>query len=82
MAMACRESGTSEKVNQLKEVIRQLRGAVFMLKDQIEESFVSRLCEVSVKIKMNRFDTPNSDVSRKIPKFISNVLKKRIYIVN
>ena len=31
MAMACRENGTSEEVNQLKEVIRQLRGAVSML---------------------------------------------------
>ena len=35
MAMACRENGTSEEVNQLKEVIRQLRGAVFMLKDKM-----------------------------------------------
>ena len=38
MAMACKENGTSEEANQLKEVIRQLRGAVSMLKDQIEES--------------------------------------------
>ena len=36
--MACRENETSEEVNQLKEVIRQLRGAILMLKDQIEES--------------------------------------------
>ena len=37
MVMACRKNGTPEEVNQLKEVIRQLRGAVSMLKDQIEE---------------------------------------------
>ena len=53
-----------------------------MLKDQIEESLSADRAGISVKIKMNRFDTPNSNVSRKIPKFRSHVLKKRIYIVN
>ena len=92
MAMTCRENATSEEVNQLKEVIQQLRGAVSTLSEKLKENenvkrpdrriVVSRPCAVSVKMKMNRFDTPNSNVSRKIPKFRSIVLKKRIYIVN
>ena len=92
MAMACRENATSEEVNQLKEVIQQLRGAVSTLSEKLKENenvkrpnrrtVVSRPCAVSVKMKMNRFDTPNPNVSRKIPNFRSIVLKKRIYIVN
>ena len=94
MAMACRENATSEEVNQLKEVIQQLRGAVSTLSEKLKEKenvkikrpdrriVVSRPCAVSVKMKINRFDTPNPNVSRKIPNFRSIVLKKRIYIVN
>ena len=83
MAMACRENGTSEEVNQLKDrgdsAVQRSR---FNVKRPDRRIVVSRPCGLSVKIKMNRFDTPNSNVSRKIPKFRSNVLKKRIYIVN
>ena len=73
MVMACRDNGTSEEVNHLKEMLRQLRGTVSMLNDQIEESFSA----YSVKIKMNRFDTPNSNVSRKIQ--IKRSQEKNLY---
>ena len=84
MVMAFRENGTLEEVSQLKEVIQQLRlRSRFNVKRLDRRIVVNRPCGVSVKIKMNRFDIPNSNVTgKKIPKFRSNVLKKRIYMVN